>query len=93
MTTTNWDLYDGHDHKLGHTVLLDGNRVLAHIVDATADEQRAIERSLRMATALEAIRAHVNGEWDDPSLASFGALGPDLREGVLRIVKEALPWS
>ena len=41
-----------------------------------------------METALEAIQARIHGEWDNPSLMSFGELGTNANEDILRIVKE-----
>lgn len=42
------------------------------------------------ASALRAIVARVNGEWDQPDLVAFGALG-DLSADVLRIAAAAIP--
>jgi hypothetical protein len=41
-----------------------------------------------MENALEAIQARIRGEWDNPSLMSFGELSTNANEDILRIVKE-----
>lgn len=43
-----------------------------------------------LAAALQAIRARVNGVWDDPALTAWGALSPNSVQDVLEISKAAL---
>ena len=42
-------------------------------------------------TALEAIRARIKGEWDNPALVEFGALLPDANADTLDIIEAVNP--
>ena len=42
----------------------------------------------QMEVAIEAIEARIKGEWDNPSLMSFGELSTNTEEDILRIIKE-----
>lgn len=52
---------------------------------------RACETHQLLVDALEAIRARIEGEWDNPALMAFGPLLPNPEEDVLRIVDSAHP--
>jgi len=47
-------------------------------------------QTVRLLGALKAIRARINGEWDDPQLLRFGALSVNTDTDVLRIIEEVL---
>lgn len=54
-------------------------------------ELKTLKENYRaMETALEAINARINGEWDNPALESFGELDTNTEVDIKRITTETL---
>lgn len=49
----------------------------------------ALAQATRYLKALCAIRARIQGEWDNPALMSFGPLSANAEEDILLIIEEA----
>lgn len=48
---------------------------------------RLVDSAPAFHAALVAIRARLNGEWDNPALQSFGPMTPDARADILEIIR------
>jgi hypothetical protein len=73
------------------------DKCIAHVVQGygvTDEEWKAnanlIASAPDLADALRAIRARINGEWDDPALMKFGPLNTDRISDILTIVADSL---
>lgn len=66
-------------------------RAKADYPEEPATPDAYLEREvIRLAGALRAIKARIDGEYDHPELMRLGALG-DQDEDILRIIEEVLP--
>lgn len=50
------------------------------------------EERPKMIRALKAIKARIDGEWDNPNLMYYGALNVNTETDILRIAEDAIGW-
>lgn len=81
----------GHDEAADALFALTNDTDVLVTSDGTsdADTLRVLKASPEhMLRALRAIKARINGVWDDPDLISFGPLG-NMNEDILAIIAKA----
>lgn len=84
-----WFIVETEQSHIGYRAIVDGDGFTVCSPSPMGDAKaRLIARAPSMREALDAVKARINGEWDNPSLVKVGPLG-NLADDILRILAMA----